>query len=64
MLRKVLVEFWSEEIRLNKFLYSLTARELLWCSGVLLFVLMMATAFTGALVRRAGRFSTLLVVWF
>ena len=33
-------------------------REFLWCSGVILLLLMMATAFTGAQVRRAGRFST------
>jgi hypothetical protein len=28
MHRKVLVQFWSEEIRLNKFLYSLTVGAL------------------------------------
>ena len=33
-------------------------RELLWCSGVILLLLMMGTAFTGARVRRVGRFST------
>jgi hypothetical protein len=33
-------------------------RELLWCSGVLLLLLMMGTAFTGARVRCTGRFLT------
>lgn len=32
-------------------------RKLLWCSGVVIFLLMMATAFTGVRVRRAVEFS-------
>ncbi len=31
-------------------------RELLWCSGVILLLLMMGTAFTGAPVRRVEKF--------
>ena len=32
-------------------------RKTLWCSGVVIFLLMMATAFTGARVRRVVEFS-------